>query len=78
MNFVLVMKTGESELVAIGPLDIEYQAAMLRDDIEDSAGWTTVGIARVLTEGQARARITGGPGGTTMAGSGRGDGPGPC
>ena len=66
MNFVLVMKTGESELVAIGPLDIEYQAAMLRDDIEDSSGWTTVGIARVLTEGQARARTTEAGGDTTM------------
>ncbi len=57
MNYVLVMKTAQAELVAIGPLDIEYQAAMLRDDIEDSAGWTTVGIARVLTEAQARDRI---------------------
>ena len=75
MNFVLVMKTGESELVAIGPLDIEYQAAMLRDDLEDSADWTTVGIARVLTEGQARARITEGAGGTTMAASEGRDGP---
>jgi hypothetical protein len=28
---------------------------MLRDDIENSSGWTTVGIARVLTEAQARA-----------------------
>ncbi len=57
MNYVLIMKTGDSELAAIGPLDIEYEAAMLRDDIEESSGWTTVGIARVLTERQARARI---------------------
>jgi hypothetical protein len=57
MNFVLVMKNEQSELVAIGPVSIEYQAAMLRDEIENSSGWTTVGIARVLTEAQARAAI---------------------
>jgi len=55
MNYTLVMKKEDSALVAIGPLAIEYQAAMLRDDIENSSGWTTVGIARVLTEAQARA-----------------------
>ena len=55
MNYTLIMKTGQSALVAIGPLSIEYQAAMLRDDIENSSDWTTVGIARVLTETQARA-----------------------
>jgi hypothetical protein len=27
---------------------------MLRDEIENSSGWTPVGIARVLTETQAR------------------------
>jgi hypothetical protein len=41
-------------LVAIGPVSIEYQAAVIRDELEESAGWTTVGIARVLTEEQAR------------------------
>jgi hypothetical protein len=41
--------------VAIGPVAIEYQAAMLRDEIENSSDWTEVGIARVLTEEQARA-----------------------
>src|SRR5258708_10833225 len=45
---------GRVHLVAIGPVSIEYQAAMIRDELEESAGWTTVGIARVLTEKQAR------------------------
>lgn len=58
MNYTLVMKKEDSALVAIGPLAIEYQAAMLRDDIENSSGWTTVGIARVLTEAQARALMS--------------------
>ena len=43
--------------MAIGPLAIEYQAAMLRDEIENSSQWTAVGIARVLSEAQARAAI---------------------
>ena len=60
MNFMLIMKTGQAELVAIGPVAIEYEAAMLRDDIEERSDWTTVGIARVLTEAQARDRITAG------------------
>jgi hypothetical protein len=55
VNFMLVMKNGKSELVAIGPVSIEYQAAMLRDQIEESSDWTEVGIARVLTQAQARA-----------------------
>jgi hypothetical protein len=54
------MKTGQSELVAIGPMAIEYQAAMLRDEIENSSDWTAVGIAGVLTEAQARALIDAG------------------
>jgi hypothetical protein len=54
VNYILVMKNDRDALVAIGPVSIEYQAAMLRDEIEQSAGWTTVGIARVLTEDQAR------------------------
>jgi hypothetical protein len=57
MNFMLVMKNEQSGLVAIGPVSIEYQAAMLRDELENSSDWTTVGIARVLTEAQARAAI---------------------
>ena len=52
---MLIMKNAQSELVAIGPVPIEYQAAMLRDEIEESSDWTSVGIARVLTEAQARA-----------------------
>ncbi|MGO9082500.1 MAG: hypothetical protein ACLQDY_26305 [Streptosporangiaceae bacterium] len=48
------MNNGKSELVAIGPVAIEYQAAMLRDEIENSSDWTAVGIARVMTEEQAR------------------------
>lgn len=58
MNYMLIMKNEQSALVAIGPVSIEYQAAMLRDEIEESSGWTTVGIARVLTEAQARAAIS--------------------
>jgi hypothetical protein len=30
---------------------------MLRDEIETSSGWTTVGIARILSESRARAAI---------------------
>jgi hypothetical protein len=43
--------------VAIGPVAIEYQAAMLRDEIENSSDCTGLGIARVLTEAQARSLI---------------------
>jgi hypothetical protein len=55
VNFILVMRNEKSDLVAIGPVSIEYQAAMIRDELEESAGWTAVGIARVMTEEQARA-----------------------
>jgi len=51
------MRNEKADLVAIGPMSIEYQAAMLRDELEESAGWTTVGIARVLTEDQARRAV---------------------
>jgi len=57
VNFILVMRNEQSDLVAIGPVSIEYQAARLRDELEESSGWTTVGIARVLTEDQARRTI---------------------
>jgi hypothetical protein len=57
VNFILVMRNEQSDLVAIGPVSIEYQAAMLRDELEESSGWTSVGIARVLTEDQARQKI---------------------
>jgi hypothetical protein len=57
VNFVLVMRNEKDDLVAIGPVSIEYQAAMLRDELEESAGWTTVGIARVLSEDQARQAV---------------------
>jgi hypothetical protein len=57
MNYMLIMKNGQSALVAIGPVAIEYQAAMLRDEIENSSDWTGLGIARVLTEAQARSLI---------------------
>ena len=62
VNYMLVMRNEREDLVAIGPVSIEYQAAMIRDELEESAGWTTVGIARVLTEKQARtiAAATGG------------------
>jgi hypothetical protein len=57
VNYILVMRNDRDDLVAIGPVSIEYQAAMLRDEIEESAGWTSVGIARVMTEEQARTII---------------------
>jgi hypothetical protein len=62
VNYILVMRNEREDLVAIGPVLIEYQAAMIRDELEESAGWATVGIARVLTEEQARtiAAATGG------------------
>ena len=58
MNFMLIMKNEKSGLVAIGPVSIEYQAAVLRDELEESSSWTSVGIARVLTEAQARDHAT--------------------
>ena len=57
MNYMLIMKNKQSALMAIGPVNIEYQAAMLRDEIEESSDWTALGIARVLNETQARAAI---------------------
>jgi hypothetical protein len=54
MNFMIIMKNEQSALVAIGPLPVEYEAAKLRDEIEDSSNWTAVGIARVLSATQAR------------------------
>ncbi|MGI8450498.1 MAG: hypothetical protein ACR2MP_25645 [Streptosporangiaceae bacterium] len=61
MNFVLIMKNEKSDLMAIGPVAIEYQAAVLRDEIEENSNWTSVGIARVFTEAQARDAATSGP-----------------
>ena len=62
VNYTLVTRNERDDLVAIGPVSIEYQAAMICDELEESAGWTTVGIARVLTGKQARtiAAATGG------------------
>jgi hypothetical protein len=62
---MVVMRNEREDLVAIGPVSIEYQAAMIRDELEESAGWTTAGIATVLTEKQAHdrcrdGRLTGG------------------
>jgi len=61
VNFMLIMKNEKSDLVAIGPVSIEYQAAVLRDELEESSNWTSVGIARVLTEAQARDLVSAGP-----------------
>jgi hypothetical protein len=61
VNFMLIMKNEKSDLVAIGPVSIEYQAAILRDELEQSSSWTSVGIARVLTETQARDLAATGP-----------------
>jgi hypothetical protein len=55
VNYVLVMKNERDDMVAVGPVSIEYQAAMLRDELEETLGWTTVGIARVVSEEQARS-----------------------
>ena len=57
---MLIMKNEKSDLVAICPVALEYQAAVLRDEIEQSSGWTSVGIARVLNEAQARDAATAG------------------
>ena len=57
MNYMLIMKNEKTGLMAIGPVSIEYQAAMLRDKIEENSDWTTVGIARVLSEAQARSAL---------------------
>ncbi len=59
MNFMLIMRNEQSDLMAIGPVSIEYQAAVLRDEIEESSNWTSVGIARILTESQARGLAAG-------------------
>jgi hypothetical protein len=61
VNFMLIMKNEKSDLVAIGPVSIEYQAAVLRDELEENSNWTSVGIARVLTEAQARDLASTGP-----------------
>ena len=58
MNYVLVMKNERDDLVAVGPVSIEYQAAMLRDELEETVRWTTVGIARVVGEEQARSLMS--------------------
>ncbi len=63
MNFMLIMKNEQSGLVAIGPLAVEYQAAILRDEIENSSNWSSLGIARVLSETQARQLSAAGPDG---------------
>jgi hypothetical protein len=57
VNYILIMKSEKSGLMAIGPVSIEYQAAMLRDEIEESSDWTAVGIARFTNEEQARSAI---------------------
>ena len=54
---MLIMKNEQSALMAIGPVSIEFQAAMLRDEIEESTNWTALGIARVYNEEQARTAI---------------------
>ncbi len=59
MNFMLIMRNEQSDLMAIGPVAIEYQAAVLRDEIEESSNWTSVGIARIITESRARELAAG-------------------
>jgi len=68
MSYMLIMRNERSDLVAIGPVSIEYQAAMLRDDIENSSAWTGYGIAQILTEAQARSMAGATPGETAGAG----------
>ena len=67
MSYMLIMRNERSDLVAIGPVSIEYQAAMLRDDIENSSAWTGCGIAQILTEAQARSMTGAAPGETAGA-----------
>jgi len=57
MNYMLIMRDEQTGLKAIGPVSIEYQAAMLRDEIEENSDWTAVGIARVLSEAQVRSAL---------------------
>ena len=40
---MLVMRNERDDLVAIGPVSIEYQAAVIGDELEEGAGWTAVG-----------------------------------
>ena len=54
VNYMLVMRNEREDQVAIGPVPVGYQAAMIGDELEESAGWATAGIARVLTGEQAR------------------------
>lgn len=54
VNDMLVMRNEREDLTGIGPVSIEYQAAMIGDELGESAGWTTVGIARVLIGERAR------------------------
>jgi len=68
MSYMLIMRNERSDLVAIGPVSIEYQAAMLRDDIENSSAWTGYGIAQILTEAQARSMTGAAPGEAAGAG----------
>jgi hypothetical protein len=51
---MLVMRSGREDLVAVGPVSIEYQAAMIGDEFEEGPGWATVRISRVMTGEQAR------------------------
>ena len=39
---MLVMRDEREDLVAIGPVSIEYQAAMIGDELEESAGGMTI------------------------------------
>jgi hypothetical protein len=59
---MLVMGGEREDLVAIGPVPVGCQVAMICDEFEGSAGWTTDGIARVVTGEQACtiAAVTGG------------------
>jgi hypothetical protein len=62
VNYMLVMRNERDDLVAVGPVPVGYQAAMIGDELGESAGWMTAGVARVLTGKQARtiAAATGG------------------
>jgi hypothetical protein len=43
-----------TEVSWVTPVSIEYQAVMIGAELEESAGWTAAGMARVLTGEQAR------------------------
>jgi hypothetical protein len=57
VNYVLVMRNERDDLVIVGPVSIDYWAAMIDDELGESGAWTAAGIATVLTGEQARTAL---------------------